>query len=117
MGERRDHWLPNERELVAILKAVDQGAAPNASHEIAARLGLRYDVIRNWLTGTRRIPAAALPVLCTVTENYAPLDLLEEAAGRSAGHDAHFQRSVYSVKEIQTLVKEVGEALEVIGTS
>ncbi len=117
MADRK--WLPGEKAFADALRAiVDAGpvssSMPDPSKKIADALGVEYRTLRYWITGEKRCPAAALPIICNLAHNYSPLDVLETVAGRSAVPEQH-RASVAAVKEIQVMIEEVGEALDHIG--
>jgi len=82
--------------------------------ELAQTLGPNYRVFSYWLNGQRKFPADLVPHLCNALEDYEPLDVLEQQAGRVAYHIPKIEAlpKMEDVKAIQRLVKEVGEALQ-----
>src|ERR1700743_2231512 len=71
-----------------------------------------------WIRGDRMIPAYLLPRICTLLNNYEPLDLLESQAGRVAFKIPEPKlSSEEEFKAISNLIKDVGSALESIATT
>src|ERR1700733_9508192 len=84
--------------------------------QFAEKLGPNYRSFMYWLEGDRKFPAELLPALCLALNDLELLDVLERQAGRVA-----FRMPVVSVhlgiddlKATQRLIREVGEALEVL---
>lgn len=84
--------------------------------KIAERLGPDYRSFMYWLEGQRKFPAELLPKLCLELGDFELLDILERHAGRVAFKVPVPQpgRGISDLKATQRLVKEVGEALEVL---
>ena len=84
--------------------------------KIAERLGPDYRSFMYWLEGQRKFPAELLPKLCLELGDFELLDILERHAGRVAFRVPSVQAGtgISDLKATQKLVKEVGEALEVL---
>jgi hypothetical protein len=87
--------------------------------KLAEKLGPNYRSFMYWLEGERKFPAELLPSLCLELNDFELLDILERQAGRVA-----FRVPVISsrlgtsdLKATQKLVREVGEALEVLAAT
>jgi len=82
--------------------------------KLAERLGPDYRSFMYWLEGQRKFPAELLPKLCMELEDYELMDILERQVGRVAFRVPHITAfsGVDDLKAMQSLVKEVGEALE-----
>jgi hypothetical protein len=87
--------------------------------KFAEKLGPNYRTFMYWLEGERKFPAELLPKLCVELGDYELLDILERQAGRVAFRvptiSAH--HGVDDLKATQRLIKEVGEALEVLAAT
>ena len=87
--------------------------------KLAEKLGPNYRTFMYWLEGDRKFPAELLPKLCLELSDYELLDILERQAGRVAFRvpsiAAH--TNISDLKATQRLIKEVGEALEVLATT
>jgi len=82
---------------------------------VAQQLGVSYRSLMHWVGSDpgRRFPAELLVPLCTVIDDYEPLDFLEQRAGRVAfsipGTEPQDAEDVANVKK---LMKEAAEALD-----
>lgn len=87
--------------------------------KLADKLGPNYRSFMYWLEGDRKFPAELLPKLCLELADYELLDILERQAGRVAFRvptvSAHI--GLDDLKATQRLIKEVGEALEVLANT
>jgi hypothetical protein len=86
---------------------------------LAERLGPDYRSFMYWLEGQRKFPAELLPKLCQELEDFELLDILERQVGRVAFHVPSIMAisGVSDLRAMQSLVKEVGEALEALATT
>jgi hypothetical protein len=82
--------------------------------KIAEKLGPDYRSFMYWLEGQRKFPAELLPKLCLELGDFELLDILERHAGRVAFRVPSVQSGIGDLRATQKLVKEVGEALEVL---
>jgi len=84
--------------------------------KLAEKLGPNYRSFMYWLAGDRKFPAKLLPKLCIELNDYELLDTLERQAGRVAFRLPTVSTSsgANNLRATQKLVKEVGEALEVL---
>jgi len=87
---------------------------PISDGELAKQLGLHPRVFSYWLNGDRKFPAELVARLCIALNNYDLLDFFEHQVGRVAYAIPKIDKlpKMEDVKAIQSLVKEVGEALE-----
>lgn len=87
--------------------------------KLADKLGHNYRGFMYWLEGERKFPAELLPALCLALGDFELLDILERQAGRVAFRvptiSPHL--GVSDLKVTQRLVREVGEALEVLAAT
>jgi hypothetical protein len=84
--------------------------------KLAEKLGPDYRSFMYWLAGDRKFPAELLPKLCIELNDYELMDTLERQAGRVAFRVPAVSTSsgANNLRATQKLVKEVGEALEVL---
>lgn len=87
--------------------------------KFAEKLGPNYRTFMYWLEGERKFPAELLPKLCVELGDYELMDILERQAGRVAFRvpSVSVHTSVGDLKATQRLIKEVGEALEVLAAT
>ena len=91
--------------------------------EFAFKLGVHLMNVSHWGNQEkidRHMPAYLVPEICRVMEDFRLLDRLEEAAGRTGvifvPHS--FQHAGFEdVKVVQSLIKEVGEALQTLANT
>jgi hypothetical protein len=85
----------------------------------AEKLGPNYRSFMYWLEGERKFPAELLPALCLALNDFELMDALERQAGRVAFRvpavTAHL--GINDLKATQKLIREVGEALEVLAAT
>ena len=94
-------------------RTTELGMSPRTLSE---KLGPGYRRFMYWLEGRSGFPAALLPKLCRMLEDYELLDRLEREAGRISYHVpelAHLD-NMEDARAVQRLMKEVGEALETL---
>lgn len=84
--------------------------------KIAEKLGPDYRSFMYWLEGQRKFPAELLPKLCLELGDFELLDTLERHAGRVAFRvpSVGSAAGIGDLKATQRLIKEVGDALEVL---
>jgi hypothetical protein len=82
--------------------------------DLARKINSHYRSFSYWLDGQRKFPADRLAQLCLALENCDLLDFLEQQVGRVAYTIPTMDKiaKIEDVRAIQSLVKEVGEALE-----
>ena len=87
--------------------------------KLAERLGPDYRSFMYWLEGQRKFPAELLPKLCTELQDFELMDVLERQAGRVAFPvpSINALTGINDIKAMQSLVKEVGEALESLAST
>ncbi|HYX51963.1 MAG TPA: phage regulatory CII family protein [Candidatus Limnocylindrales bacterium] len=106
------------KTLPAVLSQVVESKAEYDLRLLAQQLGTNYRSLMYWLRGDRHIPAYLLPRICLLVKNYEALDLLESQAGRVAFKIPDPKRTTEEqFKAISALIKDVGEALESIGST
>ena len=113
----RANSIPCE-DLASILSRVVDAKAEYDIRLLAQQLGTNYRSLMYWLRGDRPMPAHLLPRLCTILENYEPLDLLESRAGRVAFKIPDPRVSLEKeLVAVSNLIREVGEALESVAVT
>jgi hypothetical protein len=72
-----------------------------------------------WLERERKFPAELLPKLCVELGDYELMDILECQAGRVAFRVPNIspRTCISDLKATQRLIKEVGDALEVLAAT
>jgi|SRR5580704_9698827 hypothetical protein len=113
---------PNRDPFLLALDRVVRGRTKEmgmSCRDLAVKLGPHYRSFSYWLEGQRKFPADLLPQLCTVINNYELLDLLEHQAGRVAYLVPRIDKlpKTEDIKAVQSLVKEVGKALESLAST
>ena len=110
------------RPFHEILSRVVQGRTQTlkvSTRSLAERLGPDYRSLMHWLAGDRWFPAELLPQLCVELQDFTLLDELEHQVGRVAYHVPQHEQvpNMEDFKAVQRLVKEVGEALEILAAT
>lgn len=84
--------------------------------QLADELHVNYRSFLYRITPERKLPADILPGLCRVLEDYTLLDVLEEQVNRVAFTMPVIDEPncAQDLKVVQKLVKEVGDALQVL---
>jgi hypothetical protein len=108
---------PNRDPFLVTLDRVVRGRTKEmgiSCRDLAEKLGPHYRSFSYWLDGQRKFPADLLPQLCIMIDNYELLDLLEQQVGRVGYPIPKIDKlpKTEDIKAVQSLVKEVGEALE-----
>ena len=106
------------KTLPAVLSQVVESKAEYDLRLLAQQLGTNYRSLMYWLRGDRQLPAYLLPRICLLVNNFEALDLLESQAGRVAFKIPDPKRTTEEqFKAVSALIKDVGEALESIGST
>lgn len=107
-----------EKTISSVLSRTIEAKAEYDIRLLAQQLGTNYRSLMYWLRGDREMPARLLPQICTLLQNYEPLDFLESQAGRVAFKIPDPQP--ITQKEflvISTLIKDMGSALESVANT
>jgi hypothetical protein len=110
--EATEDIVPGD-DLASILSRVVEEKTEYDIRLLAQQLGTNYRSLLYWLRGDRPLPAHLLPQICTLLNNFEPLDHLESRAGRVAfkipDPRIPLEKELLAVSN---LIREVGEALE-----
>ena len=112
--------LPDESDVLKALRRSVMGGTERSPlpADLAANLGVHPKVVRNWLNGVYHLPAAALPTICRIVNDFAILDVIEHKLGRVAVKmDVALNGYMPETVELQRFIREFGEAVQTVAAT
>ena len=112
--------LPDESDVLKALRRSVMGGTERSPlpADLAANLGVHPKVVRNWLNGVYHLPAAALPTICRIVNDFAILDVIEHKVGRvGVKMDVTLEGAMPETVQLQRFIREFGEAVHTVAAT